>query len=218
LLGGVAVVTGEAELVKRGADGKEVTSEPRRFTAVPYFARANREPSPMAVFLLRDPAAAILPPVPSMATRAKVSSSNGKGDFASLCNQVIPARSADTSRGLFTWDDRLGTTEWVQYDFAEPTTISSSSVYWYDRFGTAQRLPKAWRLFYRAGDEWKPIVTKDPFGLATDTFNTVAFTPVKTAALRLEADLQDSFLDPYLAIPTSQPSKFSAGILEWSVK
>jgi DUF1680 family protein len=218
LLGGVAVVTGEAELVKRGADGKEVTSEPRRFTAVPYFARANREPSPMAVFLLRDPSAAILPPVPSLATRAKVSSSNGKGDFASLCNQVIPARSADTSRGLFTWDDRLGTTEWVQYDFAEPTTISSSSVYWYDRFGTAQRLPKVWRLFYRAGDEWKPVVTKDPFGLATDTFNTVSFTPVKTAALRLEADLQDSFLDPYLAIPTSQPSKFSAGILEWSVK
>ena len=44
------------------------------------------------------------------------------------------------------------------------------------------------------------------------------FNPVKTDALRLEADLQDSFLDPYLAIPSSQPGKFSAGILEWSVK
>jgi DUF1680 family protein len=218
LLGGVSVITGQAELVKRAADGKAVAREPRQFTAVPYFARANREPSPMAVFLLRDPAAAILPPVPSLATAATVTSSTGKGNFAALRDQAFLVRSADTSRGLFVWDDRLGTTEWVQYEFPEPTTIRSSAVYWYDRFGTAQRLPKAWRLLYRAGAEWKPVVTRDPFGLATDTFNTVNFTPVKTDALRLEADLQDSFLDPYLAIPSSQPGKFSAGILEWSVK
>lgn len=218
LLGGVSVITGPAELVKRAADGKTVAREPREFTAVPYFARANREPTPMAVFLLRDPAAAILPPVPSLATRATVTSSTGKGDFGALRNQIAPARSADTSRGLFAWDDRLGTTEWVQYEFAEATTVQSSSVYWYDRFGTAQRLPKAWRLLYRAGEEWKPVVTSDPFGRATDTFNTVRFKPVKTTALRLEADLQDSYLDPYLAIPTSQPGKFSAGILEWIVK
>ncbi|MCF7730660.1 MAG: glycoside hydrolase family 127 protein [Akkermansiaceae bacterium] len=218
LLDGVCVITGPAEWVKRAADGKTVAREPRQFTAVPYFARANREPSPMTVFLLLDPSAAILPPVPSLATSAKVTSSTGKGDFGALCNQITPARSADTSRGLFAWDDRLGTTEWVQYEFPEATTLSSSSVYWYDRFGTAQRLPKAWRLLYRAGEEWKPVATKDPFGLATDTFNTVRFEPVKTTALRLEADLQDSFLDPYLAIPSSQPGKFSAGIIEWSVK
>lgn len=218
LLGGVTVISGPAELVRRGADGSEVIRQPRQFTAVPYFARANREPSPMAVFLLRDPAAAVLPPIPCLTTRAKLSSSTGKGDFAALCNQITPARSADTSRGVFGWDDRLGTTEWVQYEFAEATTIASSAVYWYDRFGTAQRLPKAWRLLYRDGGKWLPVATKDPFGLATDAFNTVRFTPVKTDALRLEADLQDSFLDPYLAIPSSQPGKFSAGILEWSVK
>jgi uncharacterized protein len=217
LLGGVSVLTGPAELVQRGPDGKAVTREPRQFTAVPYFARANREPTTMAVFLLRDPAAAILPPVPSLATRAKVTSSTGKGDFAALSNQTTPARSADTSRGLFSWDDRLGTTEWVQYEFTEPTILSSSAVYWYDRFGTAQRLPKSWRLLYRDGDQWKPVANQAPYGIATDTFNTVRFTPVKTDALRLEADLQDSYLDPYLAIPSSQPGKFSAGILEWSV-
>lgn len=218
LLGGVSVITGPAELVKRAADGNTVVRVPWRFTAVPYFARANREVTPMAVFLLSDPDAAILPPVPSLGTSAKVTSSTGKGDFGALCNQITPARSADTSRGLFVWDDRLGTTEWVQYDFPEASTVSSTSVYWYDRFGTAQRLPKAWRLLYQAGEKWMPVLTKDTFGLATDTFNTVRFKPVKTTALRLEADLQDSFLDPYLAIPTSQPGKFSAGILEWVVE
>ena len=218
LLGGVSALTGPAELVTRAADGRSIAREPRQVTAVPYFARANREPSPMAVFLLRDTDAAILPPVPSLATAATVSSSTGKGDFAALRNQVTPARSADASRGIFVWDDRLGTTEWVQYEFAEPTTIRSSSVYWYDRFGTAQRLPKAWRLLYRADGEWRPVAAEDPFGLATDEFNTVRFTPVKTDALRLEADLQDDFLDPYLAIPSSRPGKFSAGILEWTVE
>jgi uncharacterized protein len=218
MLGGVAVVSGPAELVVRGADGKSVAREPRRITAIPYYARANREPSPMAVFLLRDLAAAVLPPAPGLVQSATVTSSTGKGDFAALRNQVTPARSADASRGIFVWDDRLGTTEWVQYEFPEPATLKSSSVYWYDRFGTAQRLPKAWRLFYRDGGEWKPVAAKDPFGVATDTFNTVRFAPVKTDALRLEADLQDDFLDPYLAVPSSQPGKFSAGILEWKVE
>ena len=48
--------------------------------------------------------------------------------------------------------------------------------------------------------------------------NTVRFTPVKTGALRLEADLQHHFLDPYLAVPDAKPGKTSGGILEWSVE
>jgi len=88
----------------------------------------------MAVFLLRDARAALLPPVPSLATAARKSSSTGKGYFGALCDQITPARSGDHSRGVFSWDGRDGTTEWVQYAFEEPKTISSSGVYWYDRF------------------------------------------------------------------------------------
>ncbi len=218
LLGGVTTLTGKAELVKRGADGRSVEREPREVTAIPYFARANREPAHMAVFLLRDPAAAVLPPVPTLATLATVTSSNGKGNTAALRDQVTPARSGDHSRGVFVWEGCLGTTEWVQYQFPEPQTISSSSVYWYDRFGTAERLPKSWRLLYRDGPDWKPVANKDPYALVTDAPNTVRFAPVKTDALRLEATLHDSFLDPYLSIPSSQPSKFTAAILEWTVE
>jgi DUF1680 family protein len=218
LLGGITTISTNAALVKRGQDGKSVEREPRQITAIPYFARANRTPSSMAVFVLRDADAAALPPVPSLATAARKSASTGQGNFAALCDQIAPARSADASHGVFGWDGRDGTTEWVQYDFDGPQPVSSSTVYWYDRFGTAQRLPKAWRLLYRDGADWKPVVTKDSYGVATDTSNTVRFEPVKTDALRLEADLQDAFLDPYLAAPDAKPSKFSAGILEWSVE
>ncbi len=218
LLGGITVISAKADLVKRGREGGSVGREAHKLTAVPYFARANREPTPMAVFLLRDIAAAILPPVPSLATGGKASSSTGKGNFAALTDQITPARSADASHGVFSWDGREGTTEWVQYEFDKPQTISSSSVYWYDRFGTAHRLPKAWRLLYRDGTEWKPVATKDPYALVTDTANTVSFAPMKTDSLRLEADLHDAFLDPYLAVPNAKSAKVSAGILEWKVE
>ena len=119
---------------------------------------------------------------------------------------------------MFVWEGCLGTTEWVQYQWDAPQTISSSCVYWYDRFGTAERLPKSWRLLYRDGPDWKPVANKDPYALVTDTPNTVRFTPVKTDALRLEATLHDSFLDPYLANESTQPGKFTAAILEWTVE
>lgn len=219
LLNGVTVLNGPAELIKRDADGISVTRMSRQITAVPYYARANREVTPMSVFLLADQSAAILPPVPSLATSAKVTSSSGKGDFKALSNQIVPARSADTSRGAFTWDERFGTTEWVQYEFPEAKTVRESSVYWHEHYGKAYRLPKAWRLLYRdsAGD-WKPVETKDAFGLAPNAFNTVRFSPVKTNALRIEADLQDALADTYFPVPSSKPGKYSAGILEWSVQ
>ena len=48
-----------------------------------------------------------------------------------------------------------------------------------------------------------PVASRDTFGVAKDTFNTVRFSPVKTAALRVEVVL---------------PADFSAGIQEWKVK
>ena len=53
------------------------------------------------------------------------------------------------------------------------------------------------------GQEWKPVGTAGPYGVAPDKFNAVRFAPVTTRQLRLAADLQ---------------AEFSAGILEWRVK
>ena len=48
-----------------------------------------------------------------------------------------------------------------------------------------------------------PVETRDAFGVAKDTYNTVRFSPVKTTAIRLEVVL---------------PTAFSVGIQEWKVK
>jgi len=218
LLNGVTVITGDVKAVTRGEDGVSVVEKPHKMTAIPYFARANRESTPMAIWVLRDVSRAVLPPVPSIATNSKVTASTETGNFRVLCDQIEPARSADASRGVFNWNGRVGTTEWVQYEFKEPATISSSKVYWYDRFGTIERKPKSWRLLYKEGDDWIPVKNNEPYSVKIDTYNRVTFEPVKTSALRLEATLQDAFLDPYLALPNAEPAKFSASILEWKVE
>jgi hypothetical protein len=65
------------------------------------------------------------------------------------------------------------------------------------------RLPKSWKLEWHDGREWKPVETKDGFGVERDKFNKVSFTPVTAAKLRLVVQLAP---------------EFSGGILEWRVK
>ena len=218
LLGGVVKISASGKLVGRGEDGVSVTRKPITIAAIPYFARANRESSPMSVWLLRDESRAILPPAPSLASQSKASASSGEGNFAALSDQIEPARSADASRGMFNFRDKIGTTEWVQYDFPSSQSISMSEVYWYDRFGTLERKPKSWRLLYRQGDQWLPVKNEQPYNVEIDKYNRVNFEAVETDALRMEVTMQDAFKDPYLALPETEPSAFTTSILEWIAK
>jgi hypothetical protein len=121
-----------------------------------------------------------------------------------LCDDVLPKSSADESIPRFTWWPRKGTKEWVQYDFKGPTKLSAVAVYWFDdtpRGGC--KLPASWRLLYRDGKEWKPVVDTTEYLVAKDRLCEARFTPVTTTAVRLEATLQ---------------AGSSAGILEWQVK
>ena len=91
----------------------------------------------------------------------------------------------------------------MQYDLAEPTTVSRVEVYWFDDTGRGQcRVPRSWKLLYRDGDEWTPVKTSAEFGTSKDRFVEVEFAPVTTDALRIEVELQP---------------QFSGGILEWRV-
>jgi hypothetical protein len=121
-----------------------------------------------------------------------------------LNDGLLPSKSSDGTIPRFTWWDHRGTREWVQYDFEQPRVLKSSAVYWFDDTGTgACRVPKSWRLVYKDGADWKPVAAAGAYGLERDKFNQIQFAPIKTAALRLEAELQPNF---------------SGGILEWKVE
>lgn len=53
LLGGVEVLTGKAEVVRRSAEGQPVANGTQDFTAIPYYAWAHREPCAMTVWPAR---------------------------------------------------------------------------------------------------------------------------------------------------------------------
>jgi len=121
-----------------------------------------------------------------------------------LSDGLEPQNSNDQEIPRFTWWDHLGTSEWVQYDFAAPRKVSSAQVYWFDDTGAGQcRVPASWQLLYKAGDDWKPVAAASGFGVKKDDWNNVEFQSVETAALRIRVQLQPHF---------------SAGILEWKIK
>jgi hypothetical protein len=121
-----------------------------------------------------------------------------------LADGLEPANSGDESIPRHTWWTHRGTTEWVQYDFPQSKEVSAAEVYWFDDSGKGDcRVPKAWRMLYLDDMQWKPVPNAISAGVARDQWNRLRFQPVKTTALRIEAELQPNY---------------SAGILEWRVK
>jgi hypothetical protein len=205
LLGGVTVLDGQARGVYLADDGA-VKNKSVAMTMIPYYAWCNRLPNEMQVWIPRDQDGARVPPLPTIASTSKVifSHCHPADDGAALSDQMEPQSSIDHEIPRFTWWDHKGTTEWVQYEFAEPTKVASVDVYWFDDTGRGQcRVPESWQLQYRDGQAWKPVKAASEYGTARDQYNRLTFDPVKTTALRIEVQLKP---------------KFSGGILEWKVR
>lgn len=201
LLNGVQVITGRAIGLSYDAAGGLVKQE-QGFLAIPYHVWANRGRGQMAVWLARTDAGARPTPWPTIASTSTVTTS-GRKNPEPIHDAEEPASSIDAT-SYFDWWPRRGTSEWVEYAFEKPATVSRVEVYWFDDTGRGQvRVPASWRVLYRENGAWKPVETADAYGLARDRYNVVSFTPVTTDALRLEV--------------TSQP-EFSSGIQEWKVK
>lgn len=208
LLGGVTVLTGRAlartpedwngALYKTGVGYEEV-----EFTAVPYCVWDNREPGPMVVWLPEALGLAEIPPTPTVANQSLASSTHVEGEISALSDGIEPANSNDQSIPRFTWWDHKGSTEWVQYEFSEPSEVSAVEVYWFDDTGVGQcRVPAEWKVLWNDGSGWKPVDVKGGCGVAPDRFNRAEFKPVAAHGLRLVVKLQEGF---------------SGGILEWKV-
>jgi DUF1680 family protein len=203
LFNGVIVLDGTAEALEYDKDGKTLLKNEQQFTAIPYYAWAHRGQGEMAVWLARDESIARILPQPTIASASRVSVSGDKNG-AAVNDQWEPSDSNDHSVSYLHWWPNRGTTEWVQYDFARPETVSKVEVYWFDDTGRGGcRIPESWRILYKTGNSWRPAVARDPYGLEKDKYNVVRFSPVRTSALRLEIRLQE---------------KFSAGIHEWKVE
>jgi hypothetical protein len=144
------------------------------------------------------------PPKPKPAAFKTTASHCYESDtMDALSDGLEPANSNDRNIPRFTWWPHKGSTEWVQYDFAQLRKVSRVSVYWFDDTGVGScRVPQAWRLLYKSGEEWKPVEGADEFGVSKDAWNRVKFPAIETSTLKIEVQL---------------PPGFSGGILEWRV-
>jgi DUF1680 family protein len=206
IFGGLEVVRGQAVSLRYADAHKRIEKEKTEFTAIPYFAWANRGRGEMAVWLAHTETEARPLPFPTIASTSKATASTEgvRPDVRALNDQREPKSSGDHGNRYLHWWPHKGTKEWVQYDFAKPAKVSAVEVYWFDDTGVGEcRVPKSWALFYRDNGEWKPVGNPSDFGCATDKYNRTAFEPVETDALRLEVQL---------------PERFSAGIHEWRVE
>jgi DUF1680 family protein len=208
LLGGVVALTGPALSVARGDDLKPATRRVT-FTAVPYYAWANRAPGEMIVWLAERPEVAELPAGEGVVVGdvlIRASHVNPTDTLAELSDDQVPKGSGDHSIRRMTWWDHRGTTEWVSYRFATPRRLTSASVYWFDDTGRgACRVPVGWRLLYLDGTTWRPVrlAAGQAYAVVLDRFNAVTFDEVNTRELRLEVTLRPGF---------------SGGVLKWRVE
>ena len=206
-LGGVTVLTvADAARAVRNAAG-EAAASAAVMKAIPYACWANRGLSPMQVWLPVEASGARLPPVPTIASSAKLSVSFARGgmDPSRVNDQLMPRNATDGFAPNFDFWPHKGSQEWLAYEFAQPTPVKAVTVSWFDDTGTGEcRLPASWRLLYKAADDsWQPVEAEGAYDIRKAEPVRLPIKPVTTRALRLEVQLPDGF---------------SAGLYEWVVE
>lgn len=204
LLGGVHVIKTRGTSLSVNAAGQVERTE-TALTAIPYYAWANRGKGEMTVWVPRAERAATPKPFPTLAMSSRVSVSKKSHLPEQMVNDgEEPTRSNRTGGSSFDWWPTFGTTEWLQYDFPQASTVSEAQVFWFDDTGSGGvKVPAAWRLLYKDGDQWKPVESPSAYTVEKDTWNVVSFTSVKTTAVRIEI--------------TAQPG-VSSGVIEWKIR
>lgn len=204
LLNGVGLVQTEAYSLRAKLDGS-VEKTGVLMTAIPYYSWAHRGNGEMTVWIPDNEAYASPKPAPTIASKSKVTSSECKGSLITVHDQLVPKKSYSKEFGHIHWWPKKKTTEWIQYDFAEVSEVSEVEVFWFDDedINAGCRVPKSWKLMYKEGNSWKEVDAKGEYTTDKDKFNKLAFTPVKTSAMKLII---------------VQPDEWSTGVQEWVVR
>ena len=204
LLGGVEVITGQAVVLSEDAD-KKMREEQVPFTAIPYYAWANRGNGEMMVWIPFEKGAAKPMKLPTLASKSKVTASHRAGNLEAIKDQELPKNSNDKDISYYHWWPKNSSTEWLRYDFEAPAKVSKCQIYWYDDkpFGGCA-LPKAWRIYYldKSG-QFTEVKALSAYPSEKDKLNEISFEPVETQSLKLEIVL---------------PDRDAAGLYEWIVK
>ena len=201
----VQTITTDAQTLTFDERGR-LTAKDERLVLIPYYAWAHRGNGKMTVWIPIDLNATSPALPPSIASESKVQASSRRLPALSAINdRLVPAGPDDRSVPYTHWWPKNNSTEWLVYNFKEPATVSTSTVYWFDDqpWGGC-RVPDSWKLYYKNDSgEWTEVEEPSSYPTNKGVANVVTFKQVKTSAMKLEI---------------VQPEKYSCGVFEWSVK
>ena len=129
-------------------------------------------------------------------------------NITALYDGITPdnVQSGQTLRRMTFWN-HVGTSEWIQYTYPEPTTIRRVGVYWFEdeAIGGKCRLPASWRVVYRATEDGEWLASPvSSYRFEKNRLTMLEFTtPVQAKQVRLEVQCQPDY---------------SVGFYEWIVE
>ena len=182
-----------------------LTTQQVTLKLIPYFAWCHRGSGNMKVWLPQQISAAKAAVPATLASQAKIASSNKSGNIKCIADGLVPEDENDRSIPYFHWWPKKGGTEWITYTFPQAKSVKSATVYWYDDqpWGGC-KVPDKWNVEYKdAQGNWQPVPNADAYPVRKGAACTVHFDKVTTNAVRLNV---------------IQPSDQSCGVFEWSVQ
>lgn len=201
----VQTITTDAQTLTFDERGR-LNAKDERLVLIPYYAWAHRGNGKMTVWIPIDLNATSPALPPSLASESKVEASSRRLPALSAINdRLIPSDGDDRSVPYTHWWPKKNSTEWLVYNFKEASTVSTSTVYWFDDqpWGGCS-VPKSWKLYYKdASGNWQEVKNATGYNTNKGVANTVNFDAVKTSSMKLEI---------------VQPEKYSCGVFEWSIK
>lgn len=205
LLQDVVVITGDTTVAFEPRWGEAAKVRTHAMTAVPYYAWANRGEGYMDVWLARTHVHATPLPARTAVQAARVSASTQctEGHKAALTDGRKGPTSDFRPTARFVWPDQTKGTHWIQYEWPQARELSHAAVYWAVDWksqvywgkrirGVNLTLPQSWRILYRDGDTWQPVEPHDEYTLRLDLLNEISFHPIKTTAVRLEVEFDET--------------------------
>ena len=200
---GVEKISTEAQTIAFNKSGKLEVKDVT-LTLIPYYAWCHRGSGEMSVWLAQELSAVKASKPATLASQSIIDASTKSASISAINDRLIPSE-ADMSVPYYHWWPKEGGVEWISYTLAQPSKVSSSSVFWFeDQPWGGCGLPKSWKIYYMDDKgAWQPVEDDSGYPVKKFADCTVTFKTVTTSALKIELELQD---------------KLSAGIYEWTVK
>lgn len=121
-------------------------------------------------------------------TAAAKASSSAKGEVKNLQLGTVPKDSYKWAEPHFTFDNHLGTIEWLRYELPLPTDVSSTSLYL--MAGGTFAPPAAIKVLYRDAGQWQEVRELKGEISKNNRWNKLTFAPVHTDGVTLELTMQ----------------------------